>query len=168
MSVTTEILRTYRAPRDVVRRLFAEAETDDRPEARALVFLLLGCFILFCGRIPGLFAADLTGPDSAPREALVTITLFLMMTVWPLFFLLMAGLVHLFARFVGGRGTHGRSRLAIAWTVLAVSPLALLRGMVEALIGPGPELLFADSLIALAFCAIWAISLIEAERPEAS
>ena len=54
MSVTTEILRTYRRPRAVVQQLFAAVASDDRPEARGFVYLLLGCFIIFCGRLPGM------------------------------------------------------------------------------------------------------------------
>ena len=168
MAVSTQILRTYRHPRAVIRGLFAASETDDRPEARGFIYLLLGCLIMFLGRLPGMLAAEMTAPDAPPTEALVSITFFLMLTVWPLFFILLAGIVHVVARAVGGQGTFLRSRLSIAWTVLAVSPLSLLRGMVESVTGSGPQLLFIDGLIALAFCMIWAISLTEAERPAAA
>lgn len=168
MAVTTEILRSYRAPRDVARRLFAVSAGDDRPDARGFIYLMLGCFIFFCGRFPGMLGAEMTAPDAPPREALISITFFVMMTVWPLFFMVLAGVAHLLVKAFGGKGDFRRARLATGWTLLAISPLALLRGMTEAVSGPGPQLLVIDGLIALAFCVIWAISLTEAERPPAS
>lgn len=165
MAVTTEILRSYRAPRAVMRGLLASASRDDRPEARALVYLLLGCFIIFVAQLPGLWVLDMPATDAPPREALVAITLFGWMFVWPLLFYLLAALSHLAARLFGGQGSYARARLALFWSVLAVAPLMLVRGVIEAMGGQGPALAAADSLIALAFCALWALSLLEAEAP---
>ncbi|WP_106203750.1 hypothetical protein [Aliiruegeria haliotis] len=166
MSVTTEILHTYRAPRVVMRRLLGSMAGDDRPEARALVYLLAGCFIIFVGQLPGLLAVPLTAADAPPREALVGITFFSWMFIWPLLFYLLAALGHVMARLFRGKGSFATARMALFWTVLAVSPLMLFRGMVETMIGPGPQLMVADTLVGVAFCALWAISLLEAERPQ--
>ncbi|WP_068116417.1 YIP1 family protein [Tropicimonas marinistellae] len=165
MAITAEILRTYRAPRDVMRRLLGSLPGDDRPEARALVFLLLGCFIVFVSQVPGILAFDMPAEDAPPAEAVLGITFFIWLFVWPLLFYLLAALSHLAARMFGGRGSFTRARVALFWTVLAVSPIMLLRAIVEALIGPGAQLTVVDGLVALAFCAVWAISLIEAETP---
>lgn len=165
MSVTGEILRTYRAPRAVVRGLLRAVATDTKPEARALSFLLAGCFVIFVAQVPGLLAADLAAPDAPPREALIGITFFMWMVVWPLIFYLLAALGHLLARVAGGQGSFARARTAMCWTVLAVSPLMLLRAAVEALAGDGLPLQIVNGGLVLAFLALWVISLIEAERP---
>ncbi|RYH10518.1 YIP1 family protein [Tropicimonas sp. IMCC6043] len=167
MSATGEILRTYRAPRAVIRRLLGALSGDDRPEARLLVYLLAGCFIIFVGQVPGLLALPVVAPDAPPREAILGITFFGWLFVWPLLFYGLAALAHLAARAFGGRGDTRGSRAALFWTVLAVSPLMLLRGLVETGFGPGPALMAADFVVGVAFCALWVISLVEAEREPA-
>lgn len=163
MSATQEILRTYRAPRRVMRRLLEALVSDDRPEARVLVYLLTGCLIVFVGQVPGLLALPMDAPDAPPREALLGITFFGWLFVWPLLFYLLAALSHLVARLFGGKGSYLTARAALFWTVFAVSPLMLLRGMVETGFGAGTELMAVDFVVGLAFCALWSISLLEAE-----
>ncbi|MDV7144984.1 YIP1 family protein [Tropicimonas sp. TH_r6] len=164
MSATGEILRSYRAPRKVMRRLLAALEVDDRPEARLMVYLLAGCLIIFAGQVPGLAAMPLEQSDAPPREALLGITFFGWLFVWPLIFYLLAALSHLVARLLGASGSFRDARAALFWTVLAVSPLMLLRGMVETSFGAGKQLMAIDFVVGLAFCALWSISLLEAER----
>ncbi|WP_139188277.1 YIP1 family protein [Aliiruegeria lutimaris] len=168
MSATQEILRTYRAPRRVMRRLLERLACDHRPEARVMIYLLTGCLIIFIGQVPGLLNMPITAPDAPPREALLGITFFAWLFVWPLIFYLLAAISHLVVRLFGGKGSNLGSRAALFWTVLAVSPLMLLRGMVETGFGPGTELLAVDFVVGLAFCALWSISLFEAETAPAS
>ncbi len=164
MSATGEILRSYRAPRDVMRRLLAALEADDRPEARLMVYLLAGCLIIFVGQVPGLMALPLAQADAPPREALLGITFFGWLFVWPLIFYLLAAISHLVARIFGAAGSYRDARAALFWSVLAVSPLMLLRGMVETSFGAGRQLTAVDFVVGLAFFALWSISLLEAEK----
>ena len=163
MSVSREIVRSYRAPRNVMRRLLDALAGDDRPEARVLIYLLAGCFIVFVSQLPSAIEGGPQWPAEAPRQMRVSNTFFAWAFVAPLMFYLLAGLAHAVARLFRARGSFLGSRAALFWTVLAVSPLMLLRGMVEALIGPGKQLLAMDWLVGVAFCVIWAISLFEAE-----
>ncbi|MFD0980685.1 YIP1 family protein [Tropicimonas aquimaris] len=167
MSVSAEILRTFRAPRQVMRRLLASLSGDDRPEARILVYLVAGCFVIFVSHLPAAVAGGPQWPPEAPAEARVINTFFGWLFIAPLLFYGLAGIVHLVARAIGGRGSFLRSRAALFWTVLAVSPLMLLRGIVQHLIGPGAQLQTMEWVVALAFCALWAISLVEAETAPA-
>ena len=167
MSASGDILRTYRAPRAVMRRLLEALERDDRPEARLLVYLLAGCFLIFVGQVPGLMALPLAGADAPPREALLGITFFGWLFVWPLIFYVLAALSHLAMRAFGAGGSYRASRAALFWTVLAASPLMLLRGAVQATFGAGAALTAVDLLVALAFFALWSLSLLEAARSEA-
>lgn len=163
MAVTTQILRSYRHPRRVMRDLMAANAVDNRPEARGLVYLLLGCVLIFVGQIPGLVAMGDGGPDAAPQDARLAITFFAWVFIWPLIFYALAGLSHLVARLMGGRGRGGDARLALFWSVLTVSPLFLLRGLAE-IAGNAAAFLAINLVIAAAFVVIWAACLIEAER----
>jgi hypothetical protein len=167
VAVTAEILRTYRAPRRVMRRLLAGLRNDDRPEARALVFLLLGCFIVFLSQVPGILVFDMPAEDAPPLEARVGITFFAWLFVWPLLFYLLAALSHLIGRLLGGQGSFADARVALFWTVLAVSPLMLVRAVVQAAAGHGGATLILDLGVALAFCVLWGLSLVEAETAAA-
>lgn len=146
-----------------MRQLLDALGRDDRPEARLLVYLLAGCFIVFMSLLPAAIEGGPQWPAEAPREMRVANTLFAWIFLAPLLFYLLAGLVHLPARLFGGRGSFRTSRAALFWTVLAVSPLMLLRGMVTAIGGSGAQLAVMDWVVGLAFCALWSISLFEAE-----
>ena len=47
------------------------------------------------------------------------------------FLYLVAGLSHLIARLVGGRGDWYRARMALFWSLLASTPLILLNDLIE-------------------------------------
>ncbi len=51
MSVTREILRSYRRPRQVMRALIEGNRASDRPEARGFIYLVVGLLIIFLSQI---------------------------------------------------------------------------------------------------------------------
>jgi succinate dehydrogenase/fumarate reductase cytochrome b subunit len=145
-----------------MRALLASNASDARPEARALVYLLLGCVLIFISQIPGLVVMEDAGEGAAPRDARLAITFFAWLFIWPLMFYALAGLSHLLARLVGGHGRGMDARLALFWTVLTISPLFLLRGLAE-IADNGAALLVINLTVAGAFIGIWVACLIEAE-----
>ena len=94
----------------------------------------------------------------------MAITFFAMLMIWPLMAYGLAGLTHLVARLLGGRGSWYSARLALFWALLASSPAWLLHGLVAGFIGPGPALSVVGGILLLAFLTIWALCLAEAER----
>jgi hypothetical protein len=68
------------------------------------------------------------------------------------------------ARLLGGQGTHLGARMALFWSLLAVSPLMLFQGLVRGFVGPGAGLTATGVLVLVVFLVIWANALIEAER----
>lgn len=164
MAVTTEILRTYRAPRAVLRGLLALGQREDR----AVAYLLAACGLIFIGQLPRLSREAFLDPEGPSFEARTMGALFAWLIVAPLLAYALAALSHLVARLLGGRGTWYGARLALFWSLLAVAPLMLLHGLVAGFIGPGVELSLVGGAVALAFCALWVISLGEAEQPEPS
>lgn len=164
MAITTEILRTYRAPRLVIRRLLAEGPREDR----AIAYLTGACLVIFIGQWPRLQREALANPEGPPLDALIAAALFGWLFVAPLIFYGIAAVSHLIARAFGGRGSWWGARIALFWTLLAVSPLMLLNGLVAGFVGDGLELQITGGVTLLAFALIWGISLAEAEKGPAA
>lgn len=163
MSVTQNIVRTYRGPRAVIRDLLSLGHH----EGRALTYLMVACFVVFIGQWPRLQREAMTNPDAPPLEGQLMATFFAWVLFAPLIFYGIAALSHLVAKIFGGKGTWFGARLALFWTMLAVSPLMLLNGLVTGFFPQGAERAITGGLLTLAFFAIWLISLAEAERADA-
>lgn len=135
MALTADIAATYRGPGRVVRRLFGMGRREDR----ALVFLLLGCLLLFVAQTP--YQARLAHLDpTVPLNARLYWSALVWIFLAPLFFYLLAALAWIMNRLARRRLSGYAIRLSLFWSLLATSPVALLAGLVAGLIGPGPGL----------------------------
>lgn len=160
MSVTTDIVESWRRPRKVVRRHLARGKSE--PFAFSLLFVFL--LIAFIAQYPS--AAQLAQQDPAVplSPQLLAKALGLLATI-P-FFYLVAALSRLIGKAAGGRGSWYGARIALFWALVAVTPLVLLMGVVTALIGPGPQLT-ATGIIAFAgFLFQWILGLMVVEQGE--
>lgn len=159
-SVTQRMLASWRSPRGVMRAMLAGPVREDR----ALVLLMVACLIMFVAQWPGLGRAahfDPSVPLDARLGGALMGTLFL---VPPLAYAL-AGLTHLAARAFGGQGSWYGARLALFWSLLAVSPLMLLQGLVAGFIGPGTGASVLGLVVLAGFLFQWGNALIAAEAP---
>lgn len=149
MPITSDILRTYRAPREVVRGLRAV----DRSEGRLLFYLVLACGLIFVAQWPRL-ARQAQLDSSVPFEGMMTGALFGLMFLFPLIAYGVSALLGLVMR-IGVRGIDGYDvRLALFWALLASSPLMLLHGLVQGIIGPGAQANLVGVVVFAAFLAI--------------
>ena len=158
MTVTTDLVATWRAPRAAFRRHLARGVSEPFAFTLLLVFLILA----FVGQWPvaardALIAGE---PSSAPR--ILAIGLAVLATI-PLWYGL-AAVSRLIARVLGGKGTWYSARIALFWALATVGPLMLLQGLVAGIIGPGPELWLVRSVVGVAFVWLWLTMLHEAER----
>lgn len=158
MAITTEILRSYRAPRDVLRRQLDDGTREDR----ALVYLYAACLLIFVSSLPKL-ARDAHFDPSVPLDARVGGALLSWMFVVPLLSYVLAGVSHIIAKPLGGKGSWFSSRLALFWSLLAAAPLWLLNGLVGGMVGQGPAQQVVAAISLVAFFAIWLSCLREAE-----
>ena len=158
MPVSTDIVRTYRAPRQVMREKLANGVREDR----ALATLMGACLLIFVSQWP-VAAREAFLDPSVPFDARIGSYLQGIMLIWPLLAYAIAALSHLIARLFGGRGSWFGARLALFWALLAASPLWLLNGLVEGLIGPGPALALVGAIAFGAFLVFWGAGLWEAE-----
>jgi hypothetical protein len=65
---------------------------------------------------------------------------------------------------LGGQGSWYGARLALFWALAVTGPLMLLLGLVEAMVGPGPQLLATRAAVGVAFLLLWLLMLHEEER----
>ena len=158
MTVTTDLVATWRSPRAAVRRHLARGVSEPFAFALLLVFLILA----FVGQWPAAareaFVAD--EPSAAPR--ILGRGLAVLATI-PLWYGL-AALSRIVARMMGGKGSWYGARIALFWALATVGPLMLLQGLVIGMIGPGPALWAVNILVGLAFLWLWLTMLHEAER----
>ncbi|MEZ5684862.1 MAG: YIP1 family protein [Paracoccaceae bacterium] len=149
MAAVDDILRSYRAPRAVLRAHLARK----RSEMRVFSFLIAGLIVIFIGQWPRLSRFAFEHPDQPMTGLMVGTGLGLLATI-PVFYLLAAAGT-LAARALGGRGAWYGGRLALFWAMLAVSPLMLLQGLVAGFIGAGPQLTLVSGVVFVAYLAIW-------------
>lgn len=132
MSLTADILATYRAPDRTVGRLIASGPREDR----SLAMLMGAALLIFVARAPVLARASALDP-SVPLQAKLGISLFALLFMVPLLAYAVAGLLHLGARALGRTGEGWRARIALFWSLLAIAPAMLGQGLIEAFAGNG-------------------------------
>lgn len=150
MSVSTDILESYRAPGRVMVRKLAQGPREDR----ALATLMGALGLIFVGQWPGLIRAARLDP-SIPVDARIGGALMGLMFLMPLIAYGVAALVRIVARVLGGKGSWFGARLALFWSLLAVSPLMLVQGLIAGLTGPGPLLSVMEGVVLAAFLWLW-------------
>ncbi|MBU2961582.1 YIP1 family protein [Citreicella sp. C3M06] len=158
MTLSREIVATWRGPGAVVSRLYAEGQREDR----ALMLLMAACALFFISQMPQLARqAHLDGADLNPR---LGGALMAWVVIAPLLFYALAFVAHLLAKLLGGQGTAYGARLALFWALLASAPLLLLNGLVAGLIGPGLELTLVGVAWTIAFLWFWIAGMVAVNR----
>jgi hypothetical protein len=158
MSVTTDIVESWRRPRTVVRRLLDRGGS----ESFLLTFLLIFLLLAFAAAAPNLAREAFLQPEVPLPQRLFAAALGLLATI-PVWYLL-AALSHLIARAVGGRGSPYGARLALFWALVVISPAMLVHGLVLGMAdNPGFSALFGAG-VGAGFVTLWILMLIEVER----
>jgi len=157
MTVTTDLVATWRRPRSILRQHLARG----RSEPFALSFLLVFLALAFVGQWPvAAREAFLAGePSASPRIMARALAVLATIPVW----YGLAALGHLAARAMGGQGTWYGARIALFWALASIGPSMLLQGLVAGMIGSGPALTLVTLLVGAAFLWLWATLLHEAE-----
>jgi hypothetical protein len=158
MTVTADLVSTWRSPRAALRRHLARGVSEPFAFSLLLVFLALA----FIGQWPvAAREAHLAGePSAVPR---IMARAFAVLATIPLWYGL-AALSRLVSRALGGQGSWYGARIALFWALATVGPLMLLQGMVGGMVGPGPGLYAVTILVGVAFLWLWFTMLHEAER----
>lgn len=174
MGVAADIGRSFReGPAPVIRDHLARGAS----EARALAFLMIGCALVVVAQLPALARdaairsdhalitplARSLPPEHRTLDAMLAYTLLSWLIIAPLLFYGLAGITHTLSRAFGGHGTALGARLALFWSWLAASPIALASGVLGGFLGPQATNL-AGILWVAVFAAFWWLSQREAAR----
>lgn len=170
MSTTGRIFAAWGNPRSVMRDQMNEGDID----GRALTFILIAGILLSIGNLPeAMLQGGLTDDPGAEPAAAQIAARFFQVAIgavgMALAGLIVAPISHLVARAFGGVGSWATTRLALFWSLLAVTPLALLSGVLLAggVIANTPWLMEGSFLVGLmmqlVLLFVWSASLSEAE-----
>lgn len=158
MPVTTDIVRSWRSPRAVMRSHLARGRSEPWAFSLLVAFML----VAFVAQWPGASREAFFNPEKPLAAQMFAIGMGMLAFV-PVWYLL-AAIGHWAAKLLGGQGDHYGARLALFWALVTVSPLMLLLGLVKGMIGAGPALVSVTIVTGLAFAAFWILNLIEAEQ----
>ncbi len=159
MTITSDILRSWRHPRAVIREKLAAGVREDR----ALAVIMAAGLLLFVAQWPILSRASYMDP-ATPLQARLGGALMACLFVLPLLAYGFAQITHLIAQVFGGNGSGFGARLSLFWALLAVTPAMLLQGLLAGFLGQTPAVIAVQLAVLAAFLGIWLSMLYEAER----
>jgi Yip1 domain len=159
MSVSSDILESWRRPKVVVRKLMSFG----RSEPFASTLLLTGLILLYISLAPFLAREAYFHPEQPLPQRMVGAALAVAATV-PLWYAL-AALGHLVARLMGGQGSFYGGRIALFWALVATAPLFLITGLVQGMLGLGLAANILGLAAAASFLVFWSVMLREVEFP---
>ena len=138
MAISTDILLTWRGPRQVVRRLLDHGPREDR-----LIFLVMtACFVMFVAQLPVMariaHQSQTGSGQPLDLDMLIGTAFFGWLMIMPLVLYLLAALSVPVMAVLRRRISGFAARLALFWAVLAAAPAALLTGLSSGMVGPGP------------------------------
>lgn len=149
MAVTTDILSAWTSPRASIRRHLARGISEPFAFSLLVVFLILALI----GQWPVAGREAFLAQETSAMPRMLARGLALLATI-PFWYLL-AAVARLISKALGGQGTWYGARLALFWALAVTGPLMLLLGLVEGMIGPGPQLTATQALVGLAFLFLW-------------
>lgn len=160
MSIALDIVRTYRAPREVqLRQMRAGANS----EGRALAVLMGACFLLFVATLPNLSRQAYLDP-SIPFQGRMAGAFFAWVLFMPLVFYVLAIVAKLVLKVFRVDVPGHDVRMAVFWALLASSPLWLLAGLAAGFMGEAPGTRVAGLAAIGAFAVFTIFGLVAAVR----
>lgn len=159
MTITADILRSWRDPRGVIRKKLAGGVREDR----ALATIMGAGVLLFVAQWPILSRAAFLDP-ATPLEARLGGALMACLFVLPLLGYTVAQISHLVMRLFGGKGSSFGARLALFWALLAVAPAMLIQGLFAGFLGQTTAVIAVQLAVLAAFLWMWVSMLTEVAR----
>ena len=159
MTITADILRSWRNPRGVIRKKLAGGVREDR----ALATIMGAGVLLFVAQWPILSRAAFLDP-ATPLEARLGGALMACLFVLPLLGYTVAQISHLVMRLFGGKGSSFGARLALFWALLAVAPAMLIQGLFAGFLGQTTAVIAVQLAVLAAFLWMWVSMLTEVAR----
>lgn len=156
MSVVLDILRTYRAPRTVLRQRIGVTAREDR----ALATLMAGCVLTFVAQWPRL-SREAFLDDGIALEARMAGALFGWVLVVPLVLYALALISQGALRLAGSDVSGYEARMALFWAFFAATPMWLLSGLASGFLGKSIVTSTVGLIAFVSFLLFWANGLAE-------
>lgn len=160
MSIAAEIVRAYKSPRASMRRRLVAHPGEER----LLMYLVVAILLFFVARIPNLLVSSAAqATDDISGSAIFVTNLVASFFFAPLLFYGVAAVSRIVSKVFGGKGSGYSARLALFWSLLVISPLALLSTILQSAF---PVLWLATALpivMFLLFAFVWGACLSVAE-----
>lgn len=157
--VSRDIVAAWVRPRVVMARKLAAGHREDR----ALAYLMGACVLIFVAQWP-LMSRQAHLDASIPLEARVSATALGWIVIMPLALYVIAAVLHVITRVFRGQGTWFTTRLALFWSLLALTPAMLLQGLTAGFVGPGAALHVVQAFVAAGFFWLVINAMIAAEQ----
>jgi hypothetical protein len=155
MGVVSDIMRTYRTPRAVLRHRIGPEEN----ERTALATIMIACFLIFIAQWPRLSReAFEAGQD---LEMMVGGTLLAWIFIMPLVFYIIAGVLFAILKLARRPAVPYEVRMATFWALLAATPLWLFYGLTNGFLEAGAGTTIVGAVAFGAFAIFWVLGLIE-------
>ena len=160
MSIALDIVRTYRAPQDVLKRQMRAGENS---EGRALAVLMGACFLLFVAALPFLSRQAYLDPTKTFQD-LMAGAFFAWLLMMPLVFYVLSLIVILVLKVLRVTAPAHHVRMGIFWALLASSPLWLFSGLAAGFTGDSSGAALAAVAAVGSFLVFAAFGLVAAIR----
>ncbi len=157
MSLLQDTLLTYGTPRKIINSRLVTSS-----EAQALLYLILGSVLHFCGSIPFL----LNSSGEIPLTVFLSANFIGVVIFAPLLFYFFAVLGKFGVMLLGWRIRWIHSRVALFWAFFAVFPLTMVRGLISYIpinFGDFLQLGFSFLIFAI-FLTYWFLGMHEAKN----
>jgi hypothetical protein len=161
MSVVADILTSWRMPSQVLRGHLARGKS----EPFAFTFLVVFLIVSFVAQLPEAARASALNPEIPIAAQLVPRALALLATI-PAWYLL-AAIGCIVAWAFGAQASWYGARIALFWSLVCITPMVLLVGLIAGMIGAGTQLTLVGAITFVIFAAFWGINLREAARADA-
>jgi len=152
MTTFSTVLYSLRSPNLAFRRVLSTRVE----EPRAFAWLVSACLLFFLARLPLLSREAHLNPEMPQLESIIGGVLIGSLFIAPLVLYSIAALSCLFLRVKFKMLNWMDSRVAFFWSLLAVTPLVLLRGILGGFLESNLILNLASILIFFYFLYVWA------------
>jgi len=145
-----DIIKSYFRYKTVIQSKFRSTS-----EGQAFAYLLLGCILHFCGRIPWLYNQAQHLHSEIPIVGNLTANFFGTAILAPFLFYLLGAVSRLVLRLMGWKVSWLNARVSLFWAILITFPLSFLNGIVWA-VTQSESIHFIFQIIILgAFLGFW-------------
>ncbi|AML52909.1 hypothetical protein [Falsihalocynthiibacter arcticus] len=154
MSLTRDMIGSYRAP----SRAFARQLREGVSESRVLAYLMIAVVVIFIAQLPRLARETYLDP-SIEFDARVGAAILGWLFFMPLALYAVSFVVVILQKLIRMQAHGFTTRMALFWALLVSTPVWLLQGLVAGLIGNGPALTSVNIVLAVVFFGMFGFCL---------